>query len=221
MLRIPERFHRNSPKVAALMSPEESGRWLLGRMQQHLGFADYAAMSLLDFGCGVRFSQAILNLGLPIGEYAGVDCSRDMIEFLATSVTDPRFTYCLLDVRHPFYNPDGGEALGPETRLPLREGHFDIASMFSVVTHQYPDDALHTLALLRRHVQPDGHLFFTCFLDDAVETFADLSPQRDGQRCHYNAAYLEEILRRAGWRPVGRYPAEAPLIGDAYACRPA
>ncbi len=28
---------------------------------------DYSRLALLDFGCGVRFTQSILNLGLPMG----------------------------------------------------------------------------------------------------------------------------------------------------------
>jgi len=219
-IQVPERFNRNSPTVVSLMPPEESGRWLLQRMQHHLGIQDYSTRSLLDFGCGVRFTQALLNLGLPLAQYAGIDCDRDMIDFLASEVKDPRFSYHLLDARHAFYNPHGSTRLGPDTRLPLPEDHFDVVSMFSVMTHLYPDDARHILALLRRHVHRKGRLFFTCFLDDTVRTFEDRSPERNGARCHYDAAFLEGIVDQAGWQPVARYPAEAPLIGDSYVCRP-
>lgn len=220
VLQVPERFARNSWTVLSLMPPEESGQWLLQRMQRQLDIADYSTQSLLDFGCGVRFSQAILNLGLPMGRYVGIDCFQEMIEFLATSVRDPRFEYHLLDARHPLYNPSGSVQLGPETELPLPRHDFDIVAMFSVLTHQYPDDAMHILTMLRRYVRPHGHLFFTCFLDDMVHTFEDRSPEQNGGRCHYNPAFLEELVIRSGWQPIARYAAEPPLIGDSFVCRP-
>lgn len=218
-LVVPERFNRNSSTVSSLMPAEESGRWLLARLQERLGFADYAKESMLDFGCGVRFSQALLNLRLPIGRYAGVDCYREMIEFLAESVRDRRFSYHLLDVRHPLYNPSCPVVLGPDTRLPLPEGAFSIVTMFSVVTHQYPGDAATLFALLRRYARDDGRLFFTCFLDGQIASFEDRSPEKNGGRCVYNPSFLEEIVRGAGWTVVARYPAEAPLIGDSFVCR--
>ena len=49
---------------------------------------------------------------------------------------------------------------------------------------------------------------------------ADRSPERNGARCHYNAAFLADIVLEAGWQPLARYPAEAPLIGDSFVCGP-
>jgi SAM-dependent methyltransferase len=219
MLQVPAAFNRNSATVSSLMPAEESGRWLLERMQHQLGFADLSNVSLLDFGCGVRFTQALLNLGLPIGRYVGVDCFADMIEFLRASVADPRFEFHRLDIRHPLYNPNGAEVLGPDTRLPLPEHAVDVAAMFSVVTHQTPEAAGHLLALLRRYVRPEGRLFFTCFLDDTIAAFEDRSPEKNGGRCVFHPDVLLEIVRRAGWLPVARYEAEVPLIADSFVCR--
>src|SRR6185503_5414527 len=123
----------------------------------------------------------------------GVDCFRDMIEFLVGAVHDPRFAYHHFDMRHPLYNPTGAVPLGPDARLPLPENHFDVVSMFSVMTHQSPEDAHHILSLLRRYVRPNGQLFFTCFLDADIPSFEDRSPERNGGRCCYNPAFLEEI----------------------------
>ncbi len=219
ILQVPDRFNRNSSKVSDLLAPEESGRWLLQQMQQRLGIADYAGVALLDFGCGVRFSQAILNLGLPIGRYAGVDCFGEMIDFLKANVHDVRFSYELLNARHPLYNPDG-EPLTTETRLPLPEQAFDVISMFSVITHQDPPDAEAILTMLRRYVRPAGQLFLTCFLDPALASFEDRSPDRNGGYCVYEPSFLEALLHRSGWQPFARYPGGHPLIADSFACRP-
>lgn len=218
-LVVPETFNRNSARVSALMPAEESGAWLLERLRQRLGLESLARTRLLDFGCGVRFSQAILNRRLAIGAYAGVDCYAAMIDFLRANVRDRRFTYVFLDAHHPLYNPQG-RPLGPETALPLPAAAYDAISLFSVITHQSPADAAAILALLRRHVAPRGQLFLTCFLDPAIADFEDRSPERNGGFCFYNPDFLARLVEGSGWRVSRRDPGEGPLIGDSLVCAP-
>ncbi len=218
-LTVPPRFNRNSARVTALMPPEQSGRWLLERMQQHVGFRTYANTRLLDFGCGVRFTQAIINTRLPIGRYVGVDIDREMIDFLRASVVDRRFEYHFLDAHHALYNP-GGQPLSASTRLPVAEG-FDVIAMFSVITHQTPDDSRCIFRLLRPHVRARGALFFTCFLDDRIERFEDRSPERNGGFCVFNRQFLVSLVEDCGWRHVSSAPGEGPIIGDSFVFRPA
>lgn len=202
------------------MPPEESGRLLLDRMRARVGLDSLDHTHLLDFGCGVRFSQAILNTPLAIGGYTGVDNYREMIEFLETSVDDPRFRYVFLDAHHPLYNTSG-ERLGSHTKLPLPESSFDLAAMFSVITHQNPDDSRAIFTLLRRYVKSTGHLFFTCFLDEALESFEDRSPERNGGMCFYRPDFLVRLVEECGWREVNRAPSEGPLIGASFVFAPA
>lgn len=219
-LSVPPQFNRNSPTVTALMTPEQSGRWLLERMRQAIGFDSYDRIALLDFGCGVRFSQAIINTQLNIGSYAGVDNYKELVEFLNSAVRDARFSYAFLNAHHAIYNPKGRH-LQPQTRLPLKEQSFDVVSMFSVITHQDPEEAATIFAMLERYVKRDGRLFFTCFLDESIASFEDRSPEGlKGERCYYNPAFLTELIEQNGWVVVGRAPREAPLIGDSFVCRP-
>jgi SAM-dependent methyltransferase len=218
-LDVPVRLNRNSPKVTALMPPEESGRWLLERMRQRIGFDTYADKKLLDFGCGVRFSQAIINTRFKIGGYVGVDNCRELIEFLRGNVQDRRFAYHFLDARHPLYHPTG-QALTSSTVLPV-DSDFDVAAMFSVITHQDPTDARHIFTILRRHVKGGGHLFFTCFLDDGIDTFEDRSADQNGGMCFYNRSFLVSLVTDCGWSMVSSAPGEGPLIGDSFVLRPA
>jgi SAM-dependent methyltransferase len=212
-------LNRNSPTVTALMPPEQAGLWLLERMRQHVGFESYADVALLDFGCGVRFSQAMLNANFAIGHYCGVDNYRPLIEFLQAQVQDERFEYAFVDAHHPIYNP-GGQPLTTDADLPLAGRNFDLVSMFSVITHQDPAAARAIFTVLRRHVRPDGRLFFTCFLDDAIERYEDRSPARNGGMCFYNPGYLTGIVEACGWRMVRRAPGEGPLIGDSFVLAP-
>jgi SAM-dependent methyltransferase len=202
------------------MTPEQSGVWLLERMRRQIDFESYADKKLLDFGCGVRFTQAIINSQFSIGRYFGVDVFCPMIKFLQKSVHDRRFAYYFLDAYHPLYNPRG-KLLSPDFTLPTADKDFDIVCMFSVITHQYPLDCKNIFSMLRRHTSDDGHLFFTCFLDDAITTFEDRSPGRNGGRCFYNPEFLTSMVESCGWRQVGRAPANGPLIGDSFVYRPA
>jgi SAM-dependent methyltransferase len=218
-LIVPDRFNRNSSTVSSLMTAEESGAWLLERMRQQIGLDTLATSRILDFGCGVRFTQAIVNKHLPVGSYVGIDCFDDMIDFLRANVSDTRFSYFFLDAHHPLYNP-GGHRLSKGTPLPVPEGTFGIVSMFSVITHQDPHDAESIFTILRRYVSPRGHLFFTCFLDDAIPAFEDRSAEQNGGRCFYNPDFLSHLVESCGWRILRRTPPEAPLIGDSFVCSP-
>jgi SAM-dependent methyltransferase len=218
-LTVPARFNRNSAKVTALMPPEESGHLLLERMRRRIGFDSYESVRLLDFGCGVRFSQAILNKNLPIGAYTGVDNYEEMIEFLRRSVRDRRFSYVFLDAYHPLYNPSGAK-LDANTTLPFEEESYDLISLFSVITHQAPEDSEMIFRLLRRYIKPGGHLFFTCFLDDSIESFEDRSADRNCGFCFYQPSLLEHLFTRAGWTEVDRAEGEGPLIGNSFLLRP-
>ena len=201
------------------MPAEQSGLWLLERMRQQIGFESYAATKLLDFGCGVRFSQAVINTGFPIRRYVGIDCFAPMINFLCDNVKDPRFAYHLLNARHPLYNPHG-EPLSRSTELPVREKDFDLICLFSVITHQSPADSDAIFHILRRHVAAGGHLFFTCFVDPDISSYEDRSPEQNGGRCVYNPEHLKDIVVRCGWRVDGTAPAEPPLIGDSFVYTP-
>ena len=217
-LVVPPKFNRNSRNVTSLMTPEESGYWLLERMRQRIGFDSYAEKKLLDFGCGVRFSQAIINRKVSVGRYVGVDNYYPLIKFLWRKVRDDRFEYVFFDVHHAIYNP-GGIKLSTDSILPVAMNEFDVVCMFSVITHQDPNQSQNILSILRRHVALDGHLFFTCFLDNSIATFEDRSPERNGGRCFYNPTFLTQLVESCGWRLVNQAPSEGPIIGDSFVFR--
>jgi hypothetical protein len=50
-------------------------------MCEDLGLDDLGASDVLDFGCGVKFIQALVNCPQPVRRYVGVDVYREMIEF--------------------------------------------------------------------------------------------------------------------------------------------
>ena len=123
---------------------------------------------MLDVGCGHKFTAAIVNHGLPIGRYVGIDIDRELVEFLQREVDDPRLEYHLMDTHNEMYNPSG-RPLSLETPLPVGDARFDVITGYSLFTHLGPDDFRTMLALMRRHVAPEGRLLFTVFIDEVTE----------------------------------------------------
>jgi SAM-dependent methyltransferase len=141
---------------------------LIDHMCAHIGIPDLGELDVLDFGCGVRFTQAFLNRGVPIGHYVGVDVSHTVIDFLRSHVLDPRFEFFHLDAHNGLYNPTGQPL--SELTVPEIEGRrFDLICLFSVFTHLAPPDYTAMLRLLRRFVKPDGRLFYTLFINERTD----------------------------------------------------
>ena len=168
LLHVPTEFCRNAGTAEDLGNEETSintAVWLIDHMCQHLGVPDLDGLEVLDFGCGVRFAQAIVNRRLPVERYVGVDVYREMIEFLTANVSDPRLEFVHLDAHNALYNPAGRPLADVAATLSIA-GQFDVICMFSVFTHLAPHDYAAVLQLLRRFVRPTGRLFFTLFIDE-------------------------------------------------------
>ncbi|MCB1688471.1 MAG: class I SAM-dependent methyltransferase [Halioglobus sp.] len=163
-LEVPQKIRRGRLRWDEQRSVA-SGVELLKLLASSLGHADLANLRVLDIGCGCKFTQAILDRGLPVGQYVGVDVYGEMIEFLRSSVSDERFEFHHINTHNEMYNPDG-EELSDATRLPIAENSFDIICAFSVFTHLAPADYVAMLKMLRRYIKPDGHLFFTVFINE-------------------------------------------------------
>lgn len=165
-LVVPRELWRNRTR-----NPEtvmDGAVWLIDHMCEHVGIPDLGAVDVLDFGCGVRFTQVLLNRGLPIKHYVGVDVSHEVVDFLRTNVSDPRFEYYYLNAHNDLYNPTG-EPLSTLTVPEIEGRRFDLICLFSVFTHLAPDDYASMLRLLHRFVKPDGRLFFTVFIDERTD----------------------------------------------------
>jgi SAM-dependent methyltransferase len=164
-LRVPDKFRRGATREAASI---ESAVWLIDHMCSRLGVDDLGDAELLDVGCGIKFTQALINRSLPVKRYVGIDVYREMTDFLRETVDDQRFEYFHVDVHNDRYNPSGA-ALSEDTELPVGDRTFDIICLFSVFTHLAPGDYRSMLKVLRRYVRPDGRLFYTLYVDELTE----------------------------------------------------
>jgi SAM-dependent methyltransferase len=146
-----------------------SAEVLLGLVARSLGRADLSTTSLLDVGCGTKFTKVILERGVPIGRYVGVDTSADVVAYLKANVDDPRFEFHHLDAHNDLYNPEG-QPLDSYGELPVGGETFDGICLFSVFTHLAPHDYRAMLELLRPCVSPTGGLVFSLFIDEGLRT---------------------------------------------------
>ncbi|MFP5240492.1 MAG: methyltransferase domain-containing protein [Acidobacteriota bacterium] len=205
-LVIPDRFLLNAPKVLAMGPPAITGRMLLYHLAARTGIP-LEQMDLLDYGCGSRFADAIVNLDIPIKSYTGVDVKADMVEFLDANVRDERLSFHYMDAFSYVYNK-AAPPLDIDSTLPeaLSGRRFGVISMFSVLTHQTPENALYILTMLRRYVADAGMLFFTANIEGSIEFYAEKNRNVPTGASMYSLELLAKLLRMAGWRVSSLLP---------------
>jgi SAM-dependent methyltransferase len=219
-LAVPKKFRRGGLRDDQSKSIE-SGRWLLYYMADILGHDDLGGKSVLDMGCGVKFTQAILEYDISIGRYVGVDVYADLIDFLNNSVDDPRLSFAHMDSHNEMYNPDG-KPLENFDQLPVDE-QYDVICLFSVFTHLAPHDYSQMLKLLRPYIKEGGKLLFSLFINErtaggnglvdnltrgmqevssgtaVVPDFQDLDKDNPLKYAVYSKNYAYQLISETGW----------------------
>ncbi|MEZ5540162.1 MAG: class I SAM-dependent methyltransferase [Pseudomonadales bacterium] len=220
-LIIPQKFRRNSHMVKNA-GYDESAKEIIELMAQRLGLSDFGNSHILDVGCGTRFSAYMINHGVPVKSYTGVDVNAEIIDFLQTEATplDSRFRYTHWPVQNALYNPDGAP-LALQDTLPVAE-FFDVIWLFSVFTHLNPEDASNMLRILRKHITDNGKLIFTCRINNAVDGFVDRIPEQPLLRAVFSQSLMEKMIIENGWHIEHFYQNDPrDFIRNYYICSPA
>jgi hypothetical protein len=174
-------------------------------MAHRLSWPSLSGRNLLDYGCGVRFARTIINLGIDVGRYVGIDVKRDAVDWLRANIVDPRFTFEHIDAWNEMYNPNGlRREWWPQLEW-IKGIHFDAICLFSVITHQKPEPARTVFSLLHHFGSPSSHLYFTAFLDQNIATDAEGEPGRPSLKSTYNPDYLKQIVADSCWQVVRAY----------------
>ncbi len=220
-LEVPKHLHRNSRRAAAA-GYEYSGETLIKLATRLAGIEDLRDIDVLDMGCGVRHVMTIINRGIQVKSYTGVEVSKAIVDFLKTSVEahDPRFRFFHWDMRNEMYNPKGESSHGHDA-LPAGT-HFDLIWLFSVFTHMNPVDSETMLRLLRRHVRQNGKLFFSAFIDEELDGFEDRIKKLPLQKAYYGRRFMESLITSCGWK-IEYFGVRDPdhFIQHHYLCSPA
>ncbi|KZX60470.1 hypothetical protein A3709_11755 [Halioglobus sp. HI00S01] len=224
-----------------------SSLWLLDRVAQLSGRENLAGAAVLDMGCGNKFTQTILRENIAIGSYTGIDVYRDLIEYLQSSVDDPRLEYQHVDIHNAMYNTEG-KPLSELTGLNVPDAHFDIVCLFSVFTHLAPHDYPAMLKLLRPYIKPDGVLVFSLFINEVaangqgyiagvhdqltaglteeqkaapIPAFVDMDPAQPLKWAVYSREYAHELLEGTGWEKRSLELPVDPYVQHHFVCSPA
>jgi len=220
-IEFPREFDRNEPSVSAL-GTENTGQELIELATRRAGRQDLADADILDVGCGVRFTQTIVNRKIPIGSYTGIEVCRPIVAYLKEAVEsrDRRFRFAHWDVHNAMYNPEGELRLEELDALPIG-GTFELIWLFSVFTHLDERDAEAMLRLLRGHVRSRGKLLFSVFIDPDLEGFEDRVPGSPLLKAYYGRRIMDRLVERAGWRVHAFYQRDftKPIV-DCYVCEP-
>jgi len=198
-LEVPENLQRNSHEVRDA-GFENTAQTLIDLAKKATGFDCLENIDILDVGCGVRFTMTIINRSIPIRSYTGLEVDQALVDFLQSQVEpyDDRFCFERWNAHNEMYNKNGVK-MQPSDLLPFTKP-FDLIWLFSVFTHLCPDDAAVLLALLRKHVKPNGKLLFSTFIDDDLEGFDDRVPDSPLLNAYYGRKYMEKIVIGNGWK---------------------
>lgn len=218
-LRVPPELRRGAAKGDEETQVEQGVR-LLRRVQQELSLPTLGSTRILDVGCGTKLAQAIVNRGIDVARYVGLDVYRPMIEFLASQVSDPRLSFHHVDFHNEMYNP-GGHEMRPDEALPVGEdSRFDAIVLFSVFTHLAPHDYRTMLQILRRYVAPEGRLLYTLFIDPMPSAdFRDAVPEKPLLWAYYSEPHARELIEGTGWEALALREPTADTQ-HYFVCRP-
>jgi SAM-dependent methyltransferase len=195
---VPLKFRRGANKNNQKASID-SAVTMISEIAREMGIDDLSGTSVLDIGCGVKFTQAFYGRKVPVKRYHGVEVNADMIEFLSSTVKDEKFSYKLIKAYNAFYHP-AGKPLSPDADIGVAGETFDVVCLFSVFTHLAPPDFRTMLALARKYVSPTGTFIFTAFIDDTIpDFFKDSDPSQPLVMALYKESAVREFVAAAGW----------------------
>ena len=204
-LSVPLEYRRGSLRNDERKSVE-SGIQNLKGIVERTGRRDWSNQKILDFGCGVKFTQTLIQYHINVQAYVGMDVHQGIIQFLNNHVNRPNFNYYPVPFYNQMYNRKG-KRLKAYSELPGKTKKFDLIILQSVLTHFAPDDFLALLLVLRRYVAQDARLFFTCRIDNNMEhDFCDVVPDKPLLKAFYKENFIRKMLNESGWNPLSLNP---------------
>jgi len=176
----------------------------LNYIKSKIGIKNFKDSNILDIGCGVKYSQAILQQKIPIRSYWGLDVDKKMIYFLNHNVDDPIMNYRVVPFYNEMYNKKG-KKMTKDSKLPSGKRKFDLILLLSVFTHFEPTDFQNMLHILKRSLSKKGVIFFSVFINNEMkERFKDKHKDKPLLKAVYQQKFVDEMINKAGLKIKAR-----------------
>lgn len=192
---------------------KDDGFYLSSAKQEVERLRSLAALNeqstLLDIGCGQGRLAIGLQAAMPkLQLYCGIDVSRPSVQWCNLNIAafHPNFRFWHMDIQNERYNPNG-LPFKPPVQLPLADGSFDIAFLYSVFTHMRAADVASYLQDLARVLRPGGRAFFTVYVEDDCDAEAEnpagymdeLGTSTGAlHRVRFNRAFFDSMIAATG-----------------------
>jgi hypothetical protein len=218
ILSVPIELRRGSLQDDEKASVESALINIKG-IAERTGVRDWSNIRILDFGCGVKFTQALVQYDINIKAYVGMDVHKGIIKFLQDHVQNPNFYFYDVPFQNDMYNQSGIK-LTPVSILPGEILQYDLIILQSVFTHFAKDDFLNLLHVLRKYSSSNTRLFFTCFINDGIENDSfDSVPEKPLFKVLYKKAYVKKMLENSRWELINDYPPSLKMTYQ-FICKP-
>lgn len=206
-------------KSIAEVGTEKTGLALLKLISEELEISDWSSARFLDVGCGVRFTQTMLNNGIDIGHYCGVDIMQSIIELLNAEVDLPNYEFHHWDVYNNLYNKPGTE-MADFKALPGNTQDLQFGCLISVFTHLNKDDSNSLLRILRASMPKGAKILFSAFIEDDFEgDFIEVFPENPSRTVKHKEASFTSLIEQNGWK-ITKFSKKRPecYINDYFVC---
>ncbi len=118
---------------------------------------------VLDIGCGSgRIAQPLSQYLGPEGRYFGFDVTENRIAHCREIMKHPGFSFDLVDLHHPIYNPEGTVS-SEEYVFPYDDNAFDVVFAASIFSHLDLNVSKSYLREISRVLKPDGRAILSFF----------------------------------------------------------
>lgn len=126
-LHIPSEFRRGVLKGDERKSIESafSNLKAIAALTQR---TDWSTLNVLDYGCGVKFAQALIQCEIDVQAYVGMDVFKEMIQHLNDTVARREFQFYHVPFKNEMYNPTGIE-LSADAQLPGSIKAYDLITL--------------------------------------------------------------------------------------------
>ena len=196
-LEVPLRLRKGTLKHNQLEAID-SAITGLNFILQETELKDLSNLEMLDYGCGVKYTQAFIQKDMYPKLYAGVDIDAKMVKYLQNNVKNDKFIFRMLPFHNDMYNPNG-KKMHEKGDLKLNDRKFDLAIALSVFTHLNSHDAGILFKIISRYLSKKGKFFFTVFINDELtDTFIDLKKDRPMAKTVFNSLHFEKLITDSG-----------------------